>query len=351
MPIEKLREWFAEHKREFPWREDKTPYAVWISEVMLQQTRADVVVPYFLRWMERFPDLLSLARAEEAEVVKLWEGLGYYARARRLHAAARYVQKLHGGELPSTQEALEKIPGFGPYTVGAVRSFAFLQRAAAVDGNVLRVLARFFALEEDIARSATQAKLRQLAEELLPEKEPWMIAEALIELGALICKPKPKCQECPLQDSCRAWQLGKQEELPLKGKPLETLKLKRRVFVLLCGERILLQQVQKGKVMEGLYEFPYLEIDSKFQSDESVCMQLPLESIVETASLIASFDEVSHTFTRYQAKLFPSLWRLPEEIALAPYTWYTIPSLQELPFSAGHRRIAEMVTEYLGRYG
>jgi A/G-specific DNA glycosylase len=228
--ISQLHEWFEANQRDFPWRVQKTPYRVLVSEIMLQQTRATVVVPYFEKWMEMFPTVQALAEAPLEQVIKAWEGLGYYSRARRLHAAAIYLVLKFGGSLPETKEDLASIPGLGPYTVGALLSFAFQKRAPAVDGNVARVLARYFLIEENIQKATAKRKLEQLAEKFLDEKKPWVTAEALIELGASICSRKPQCEVCPLQQSCLGRQSGKAEYLPLQGPSASTTSLFRSVF-------------------------------------------------------------------------------------------------------------------------
>src|ERR1700722_10190653 len=178
--IDSLKDWFVREKRDLPWRENPSPYAVWISEVMLQQTQASVVIPYFERWMARFPTVAVLAEASQGEVIKMWEGLGYYSRVRHLHQAAKDLMYRYAGDLPRTREGLEGIKGIGPYTRGAILSFAFHQKAAAVDGNVLRVLARYFAIEEEIEKA--KKSITELTESILPEEEPWIVMEGLIEL-------------------------------------------------------------------------------------------------------------------------------------------------------------------------
>ena len=179
-----LKKWFLIEQRDLPWRKINDPYAIWISEIMLQQTQVAVVIPYYLKWMQRFPTIQALAEAESDEVIKMWEGLGYYSRARNLHAGARYLIEFFGGILPNNESDLAKIKGLGPYTIGALLSFAFHQKKAAVDGNVMRVMARCYELDDDIAKSKTQKKIRHLVEEILPEDESWIVNEALIELGA-----------------------------------------------------------------------------------------------------------------------------------------------------------------------
>lgn len=322
---EPLREWFLREKRDLPWRQSCNPYAIWISEVMLQQTQVAVVKGYFLKWMERFPTIESLAQAPLEEVLKMWEGLGYYSRARNLHEAARYLVESHGGELPANKEMLAKVKGLGPYTVGALLSFAFNQRSAAVDGNTIRVLSRYFALEEDVQLPSVLRKIWKVAEEILPEKEPWIIVEALIELGATVCKRDPQCFQCPLQKGCLALKKKIQLDLPKKGVKVKTTLLQREVFVIGCNGALLLKKGEKGKVMADLYEFPYSE-DGEFP--------FSLE-----ADLIKKLPPVSHTFTRYKARLFPSLWNAVEQISLPGYDWIPIAETARLPFSAGHRKI------------
>ena len=187
-PVEDLRSWFLSHGRKLPWRENKTPYRVWISEMMLQQTQVKTVLPYFERWMLLFPSIEKLAQAEEEEVIFAWEGLGYYARARSIHRGAKYLLKHHGGELPNSEEALLKIPGVGPYTLSAILNFAFERRSALIDGNVLRVLSRFYAIDDPIDLQKTKNKIKAALELILPEERPWIISEAIMELGATVCQ-------------------------------------------------------------------------------------------------------------------------------------------------------------------
>lgn len=319
---ERLKEWFLEEKRDFPWRENPTPYRVWISEVMLQQTQAAVVIPYFERWMQKFPNIHSLARAPLEEVMKAWEGLGYYSRARNLHAAAQTIVEKFAGEIPAEREKLEKLKGFGPYTVGAVLSFAFHQRAAAIDGNVKRVIARLFADSGDVA-ARTEA--------FLPEQEAWIVMEALIELGATVCQKKPKCPMCPLKDGCLAFVRGETDLYPPKVKRAKTVFLERDVAVIIADGKVLIRQEKEGKVMAGLYEFPYVE---KGQA-------LPFKLILE---FVSSLPIVKHGFTRFSATLYPTLWRA-KKIPVPGWQWVEWEKIARLPFSSGHRRILKLMYE------
>ncbi|MGE5195770.1 MAG: A/G-specific adenine glycosylase [Anaerolineae bacterium] len=338
MDIHALEQWFSKHKRDLPWRRQPSPYAVWISEVMLQQTQVQVVIPYFERWMQRFPSITALAAASLEEVIKMWEGLGYYSRARNLHASAIQLMRENNGQLPTTKEGLAKVKGLGPYTIGAILSFAYHRKAAAVDGNVLRVLTRLFAIEEDIVRSRTQNDLRKLAEELLPDEKPWVIMEALIELGAQVCTSTPKCHLCPLQRDCLGLSYKKADLLPFKSRIVKIQKLFRAVAVIFCGKEVLLARGASGKVMEGLYEFPYIEVEPS-DVNEGLFRQKVAKTFPLSLSFQKDLDLVRHGFTRYDVALYPTLWKAPEKKVVGSYLWIPWQEIAHLPFSAGHRRI------------
>ncbi len=328
MDIELLRVWFSEERRDLPWRLNPSPYSVWISEVMLQQTQVAVVIPYFNKWMSTFPTIESLAQSDLSSVIKVWEGLGYYSRARNIHAAAQMVVKEYGGKLPSNRELLIKIKGFGSYTAGALLSFAFHKKAPAVDGNVMRVLTRFFYIEEDVTKLRTRTLIEGLVEKLLPEHEPWVVMEALIELGALICTKRPSCHLCPVNEKCRAYNEGAVERLPVKTKPAETTFLHREVALIIFNGQVLIKKVADGQVMAGLYEFPFFE--TKKEQENILAGQ---------ACRLKKFPMISHSFTRYRAKLYPTLWHAKKEIELSGYRWVDLSLLNKLPFSSGHRQL------------
>jgi len=297
---------------------------------MLQQTQVSVVIPYYLRWMEQFPTLESLAQAPIEVVIKMWEGLGYYSRARNLHAAAQQITQNHGGIIPSTPAELEALPGFGPYTVGAVLSFAFRKKAPAVDGNVVRVLSRFFASEADTSK---KTHYEELTLKLLPNEEPWIMMEALIELGATVCQKQPKCLQCPLMEECKAYSLGQTSAFPVPKKRLPTIQLKRHVALITCGSSILVKHEKEKKVMSGLYEFPYALVG------EPLPIKLKLSKVKE-------FPIVKHGFTRYDVTLFPTLYRAELKEEISGYEWCEIESLTSLPFSSGHRRVLKELYAY-----
>lgn len=333
MNTQQIRQWFFLNRRLLPWREDPSPYAVWVSEVMLQQTQVAVVVPYFNKWMILFPTIKALAEARFELVIKTWEGLGYYSRVRNLHEGARYLVKNHRGELPPTYEELEKIKGLGPYTIGAILSFAFKQRKAAVDGNILRLFSRFYGIEESIDQGKVKKRIQNLCQDLLPKDDPWIIMEGLIELGALVCKKKARCHVCPLQEKCMAQRLCKTDVLPQKNKRGNTICLHRNVAIIYTETSLLIRKGKRGKVMEGLAEFPYFE--------RGLCVA---KTLGLSLTLISSLSQVTHGFTKYKAFLYPFLYRsIYKEVN--NYEWVLFEKIATLPFSSGHRRILRILSE------
>lgn len=340
--IEKLHLWFEENKRDFPWRQERTPYKVWISEVMLQQTRASVVVPYFIRWMEIFPDVEKLAQASLEQVMKVWEGLGYYSRARRLHEGAREICSRFSGCIPSSREDLHSIQGLGSYTVGAILSFGFSQRAPAVDGNVMRVLSRYFLIEENISKASVRKLLDKRAEEFLDLDKPWVSSEALIELGATICSLKPSCYECPLKTGCLAFKENKMDLLPIKNSNPEPTFLYRRVAIIEANGFFLIKKETEGKVMAGLYEFPYFEM--KKSSLDSLESLREIENFLKCKPHpVRTLSRIKHTFTRYKVELYPIWFRLDFKKVIDGWEWISFDRFSQIPFSSGHKKIMEKI--------
>jgi A/G-specific adenine glycosylase len=333
--MKRVNEWFLENRRIFPWREEISPYRVWISEVMLQQTRASVVIPYFERWMKEFPDVVALAAAPIDQVIKAWEGLGYYSRARNLHAGAQQIIRDFGGVIPSTREELLKIKGLGPYTSASVEAFGFHRRAAPVDGNVLRVMSRFLWIDEDIGKLSTRKKIEALTEERLDEKAPWVTAEGLIELGATLCLPKPRCGECPLQNECKAALRGVPDALPIRSKVEKIESLVRGVAIVEAEGFVLVRKNGPGQVMADLFEFPYFE---GARSPREI--QKKLEELVgKKVRFSGKLEPVEHSFTRYKVRLFPCLFAIDRVKQIEGYQWVRTEELAKLPFSSGHRKI------------
>lgn len=330
--------WFQSQKRDLPWRNTNDPYAIWVSEVMLQQTQVSTVIPYYLEWMQRFPNPTSLANALLEDVIKAWEGLGYYSRARNLHEGAKYFVKQYDGQIPNNEQDLQKIKGLGPYTIGAILSFAFHQKKCAIDGNVVRVLTRLFGITEDPKKTATQKRLHALNESLLPDDQPWIVMEALIELGALICQKKPRCHLCPLNKECHAFQNDLTDQIPYYLKRPKITDLKRAVALIISEDHILLKKETEGKIMSDLYEFPYIDLHTDENPQKS--LEKALKKVFKLpVRFVNTLPQQSHHFTRFRAALFPFLFELQEMKSVSGYLWTSLNTLTNLPFSSGHRRI------------
>lgn len=259
--VKPLLEWYDKGHRSLPWREDPAAYKVWVSEIMLQQTRVEAVKPYFERFIKELPDIKSLAECEEDKLLKLWEGLGYYNRVRNMQKAARQIMDDYQGEMPGTQEELLELTGIGSYTAGAISSIAFNQKVPAVDGNVLRVLSRLSVDEEDILKDTTKRRVEKQLLEIMPKDRPGDFNQALMELGATVCIPngKPKCGECPWEGICQAHKQGKEEEFPRKeAKKKRTIEEKTVLIIQDDNKTALHKRSSKG-LLAGLYEFPNLE--------------------------------------------------------------------------------------------
>lgn len=254
-----LLAWYRENARDLPWRRSKDPYTVWISEVMLQQTRVDTVIPYFERFLEQWPTAAALADASPDRVRAAWSGLGYYRRAQTMMDAARIIATEHGGQLPSDPEGLRALPGFGAYTTGAVASIAFDREVPAVDGNVMRVLARIAGIEGDVRKGEPNCEVWALAERLAPGEAPGDLTQALIELGALVCKRKPDCGRCPAAAECEARRAGRQNEIPPPAVRKAPKTVPLRALVLDDGARVLLARQPKGGLFAELWTPPFSE--------------------------------------------------------------------------------------------
>ncbi|SES36138.1 A/G-specific adenine glycosylase [Salisediminibacterium halotolerans] len=253
--------WYHNNKRDLPWRKDGDPYKIWVSEIMLQQTRVDTVIPYFNHFMRLFPTIKDLAEADEETVLKAWEGLGYYSRARNLHTAVNEVQEHYGGVIPADPVSIRKLKGIGPYTAGAISSIAFHYPEPAVDGNVMRVLARIFTICDDIAKNGARKRFEAIVREIIAENEAADFNQALMELGAMICTPRdPDCHSCPVAEHCYAREEGVQAYLPVKAKkkPPKNVYLDTYVVVNAGGELLIEQRSDTG-LLAKLWQFPMTE--------------------------------------------------------------------------------------------
>ncbi|OWA35632.1 A/G-specific adenine glycosylase [Saccharibacillus sp. O16] len=294
--------WYDRSKRDLPWRRHRDPYFIWVSEIMLQQTRVDTVIPYFNRFIERFPTIQDLAEAPQEDVVKMWEGLGYYSRARNLQAAAQQIVELHGGQMPSEREHVFALKGVGPYTAGAILSIAFNQPEPAVDGNVMRVLSRYFLIEDDIAKPKTRVAMEKMIPALIPEGRASDFNQALMELGALICTPKsPHCLICPVMEHCRGRIEGMERELPIKTKAKKP-RPEQRLAVLLEGSgeregRVLVRRRPKTGLLASMWELPHIAVGGEDLGLDVVQLEELLEDRGLTWSPMSPYMTAEHTFS------------------------------------------------------
>lgn len=347
-----LLKWFDQNKRPLPWRKHYRPYEVWVSEIMLQQTQVDTALPYFKRWMKTFPTIESLAEATEEKVLKLWQGLGYYSRARNLHASAKLIQKDHKGHFPTNYEEILKLKGIGRYTAGAIASIAFNQEKPIVDGNVFRVLSRLYAIQDNIDIPKNREKFWQLAEELIPKGEARYFNQAMMELGALICTTRnPKCSLCPIQKFCKAFQNQNQEGFPVRSERRKTVKVQAGAVLIVRDEKYYVHRRPVGEIMGGLWEFPEWKL-SKGKALPEKALKAKLESFLEKDLGLNNLNlephgKIKRSYTHHQEnlhlhkvdlnnqKIRPSLkW---------PAKWVTKKEFKSLPFSSAHAKIVELI--------
>jgi A/G-specific adenine glycosylase len=320
----KLARWYATAKRDLPWRRTRDPYAITVSELMLQQTQVVTVIPYYERWLKLFPTWRVLAEAKEHDVIKAWEGLGYYRRARNLHALARAVAR-NGGELPACGEGLLELPGIGPYTAAAVGSIAFGLPLAVLDGNVMRVLARLLAIKEDIALGTTRAKLQLIADDFLDQRDPSTHNQAMMELGATVCLPrKPLCLVCPLRDDCRG--RDRAEEFPVKSR-IAQVKREETVAIIRKGGSFYCEQVPEGKPWHGLWRFPDLD-EARMIRGEGIA-------------------RIKYGITKYAVTMqaVAAKWKSSAVARKMSGRWLTAEEMHGLAFAAPHRKLAGKLTK------
>ena len=295
----KLLDWFAVNQRALPWRNSYTPYEVWISEVMLQQTQMERGVSYFLRWMARFPDIATLANADEEEVLRLWEGLGYYSRARHVLAAARQIMERHDGVFPSDTADIRALPGIGPYTAGAIASIAFGSMLPCVDANVERVISRLFNVDSPIKQEPAASHVRAWALRLVPEGKAREHNQAMMELGALVCGKKPDCARCPLRDYCISQSLGVANERPVRGKAAAIHSIQTVAGVLRYGEKIFVQKRLPVGVWANLWEFPGGRIEANEDASSAIVREF-MEETGFAVRVVQRYGCIRHGYTTYR---------------------------------------------------
>lgn len=338
-----LLAWYDEHARVLPWRGIHDPYRTWVSETMLQQTRVETVLSYYERFLARFPDVAALAGAPEDEVMKLWEGLGYYRRARNLQKGARQVMDEYGGEIPSEPSALLRICGIGAYTAGAIASIAFDRPVPAVDGNVIRVVSRLTGIRENVGIPSVKRRIEQTAAELVPPLRPGDFNQAMMDLGATVCTPgTPACDRCPLTGLCDAYRAGDAEdipELPRKNPPKE---LQYDLCLIFSGGRVLMRQ-RTETMLQGLWIYPMLD-------SWHTMKQLPAAVKRKTGLTVTdarAAGEARHVFTHQVWRM--RLYTMTTEAAEAPEGWrfVTLGEMDALALPTAVKRAAEIVRETL----
>lgn len=335
--------WFDQHGRKhLPWQQQITPYRVWLSEIMLQQTQVATVIPYFERFTKKFPNVQSLAAAPIDEVLHLWTGLGYYARARNLHRCAQTVVAQYGGEFPGTVAQLSELPGIGRSTAGAIVSIAFQQRAAILDGNVKRVLARYHALEGWPGQGDTLNQLWEIAEQYTPKTRSNDYTQAMMDMGATLCtRSKPKCDTCPLQAGCLAYAQGEPTRYPGK-KPKKALPVKEVQLLMLrnlAGDIWLEQRPPQG-IWGGLWSFPELAIDA-----DAIAYAKQLGARVAGQEV---WDSYRHTFSHYHLDITPVLLQLaktPQGVADSTSVWYNLHQPEAIGLAAPVKKLLEKLTQ------
>lgn len=339
----RLLEWFEHHRRQMEWRETTDPYAIWVSEIMLQQTQVKTVEPYYRRFMERFPTVRDLADAGAGEVMKVWEGLGYYGRARHLHRAAKAVMVRFGGDLPDTKEALLSLPGIGPYTVGAILSIAFGRREPVLDGNVIRVLTRINHITENVQLSGTRKRLWQLAEQLLPQDRCSEFNQSLMELGALVCRPKnPHCDVCPIQQDCVSRQIGIQEQLPVKPPRKSVPHYDVTAGIIRRNGMFLITLRPPEGLLGGLWEFP----GGKREEGETLedCLRREIKEELGVDIVVGDlFIKVPHAYTHFRITLYVYECRLEKGRIRCrecdAFQWIREEDLECFAFPAADRKV------------
>lgn len=337
----KLLGWYEANKRDLPWRSSQNPYLVWLSEILLQQTRVDQGLPYFERFVKKYPTVDDLALASMEEVLKMWQGLGYYSRAHNLHATAQYISSTLNGQFPTSYKELRKLKGVGPYTAAAISSISFGEKQAVVDGNVFRVLSRLFGIETPINQSAAYGIFEELSLKLMGHHEPGIYNQALMELGAVVCTPKnPDCTNCPISDSCFALKQNVQKLFP-KKIPSKAKKIRFLNYVLLkCQGKIHLQKRAMDDIWKGMFE-PMLVESNKLLESEEILLHFQKSMVI---SSIIQFQDTKHLLTHRTLHIRFFSAEIDEMDELSEDIWI---NTTELAFFA----LPKPISDFFSRYG
>ena len=344
-----LVQWYKDQQRDLPWRRTRDPYAIWVSEIMLQQTRVDQMMPYFERFMAAFPDVHTLASAPLGDLLKIWEGMGYYARARNMHRAAQQIVEDYEGKMPDTLKDISGLPGIGPYTAAAILSIAYDQDYAVVDGNVTRVLCRVFKVEQDPRTVAVKRELRRIADRLLPEGESSVFNQAMMELGALVCTPKmPQCPSCPVRSLCRAQDLDDPASLPVKSPQKPKPHYQVSAGIIWRGDQILIAQRKPEGFLGGLWEFPGGKQEDGESLQECLHREVKEELDIEI-SVDHHFMTVKHAYSHFRITLHAFHCTYvsgePKALGCAHWRWVTRDEINDFPFPRADKRLLEALLD------
>ena len=343
----RLVRWYGRHARTLPWRSDPSPYRVWVSEVMLQQTAVATVIPYFERWMRRFPDVGSLARADEREALSLWEGMGYYGRARRLWQAARRVEDEHGGAVPRSTAELRRLPGVGPYIAAAVRSFAFGEDEVALDANLVRVFMRLLGIGGTGAEAQVRREVARWAGIGMPRGRSADYNQALMDFGSLVCRPRaPRCGECFLRGECEAFRRGIQYDIP-RPSPRRLRKIRAAVAVFVRGGAVYIQQRPPEGLFGGMWEFPGGKVEAGETPRKALQRECREELGVECARG-RKLLSLTHYYTVFEVRLHAYVCPAPERLPVdATHRWVAVAEIGEYPMPSANRQVVQrLVHQY-----
>lgn len=355
-PVEPLLEWFRDNQRDLPWREDRSPYEVWVAEIMLQQTRVSTVEDYYEDFLEEFPTVDALAEASQDEVLKAWEGMGFYARARRLHSAARTVVEDYDGELPAEHDELLELSGVGDYTAAAVEAFAFDGDRPVMDGNVKRVMVRWAGIGTPLKRSDTEGRVRSLLEDALARTDaPGVLSEGIMELGALVCTSEsPSCEGCPLRESCTAYRADRVEKLPVRESSGDKPHHEIAVAVVERDGEVLIARRPEDKMLGGLWEFPGGKQENGEELTDAVVREMQ-EELGVTVQPDEKIDEVPHEYSHLTITLNAYRCDLVEGEPTAregqQWKWVERKNLHDYAFPKANKQILEAIMNSSSKVG
>jgi A/G-specific adenine glycosylase len=352
-PASELLRWYDNNKRTLLWRENSDPYTIWVSEIMLQQTRVEQATPYFERFISRFPDVYSLAEADQQEVLKFWEGLGYYSRARNLHNGAKQVVTDYGGKVPETWNELRSIKGIGDYTASAILSISFNQPYGVLDGNVVRVLSRYLNHEGDVTKLPVKKELQEFCNEIVSKKRPGDFNQAIMELGATVCTPrKPNCGICPLNGNCQIAFTIKTDQIPYKPKkakiPHHTIVV--AIIVDPKSDKVLISKRKQDVMLGGLWEFPGGKVVNYESLEDALYREISEETGLKV-SILTKLTTIQHTYSHFKITLTAFICSYTEGIATPRASdevrWVKISELDQYPFPKANIKFLQMAKDYI----